>query len=448
MRRRALALSLLLAVLAAALAWAGAAAPAARTEERPFEVWAIDQSDTHPQGGGLLYIWQGAEMVRNPSAAVPEVIDLAQAALAAGCPVGKRPHMGLAIEMPRPTHFVLANFESGDVFFVHIDSRQVVGCVNLVGKGGVGSVRTHAAMPTPDLSMVIVADLGRPLPASNRGAIHKIRTDYANDDYQYVETLDLGAALPQLGTTQARAVCVNFTPDSRFAYVTMQQGGVVVVDLGTADGSVPMSIVHVYPASVVPAEGCGAVPLPPDFRRMVINSESRGQAGLPDRLYIFDTSGAAEGVFPDPVVIDLPGVDTHGTFYCIDHRGKLYVWTVMRMSNHVNVVDVEGARVVKTLKLERPFLPDPAPDGLELHGGHAFVTLRGPKPLSAMTASVNPERTPGVLVMKVHRSCLTFDFDVKDRAPMVDGRTTTILFDGREVVVPASDPHGMDVIVR
>lgn len=56
MRRRALALSLLLAVLAAALAWAGAAAPAARTEERPFEVWAIDQSDTHPQGGGLLYI--------------------------------------------------------------------------------------------------------------------------------------------------------------------------------------------------------------------------------------------------------------------------------------------------------------------------------------------------------------------------------------------------------
>jgi len=324
----------------------------------------------------------------------------------------------------------------------------VVGCVNLVGKGGVGSVRTHAAMPTPDLSMVIVADLGRPLPASNRGAIHKIRTDYANDDYQYVETLDLGAALPQLGTTQARAVCVNFTPDSRFAYVTMQQGGVVVVDLGTADGSVPMSIVHVYPASVVPAEGCGAVPLPPDFRRMVINSESRGQAGLPDRLYIFDTSGAAEGVFPDPVVIDLPGVDTHGTFYCIDHRGKLYVWTVMRMSNHVNVVDVEGARVVKTLKLERPFLPDPAPDGLELHGGHAFVTLRGPKPLSAMTASVNPERTPGVLVMKVHRSCLTFDFDVKDRAPMVDGRTTTILFDGREVVVPASDPHGMDVIVR
>jgi hypothetical protein len=349
--------------------------------------------------------------------------------------------MGQANAGDPPSHFVLANFGSGSVFFMDIATRRVVGCVDLLGMG-VASNRTHAAMPTPDNSMVIVADMG----FTNRptGFVHKISTDYSRNRYRYVETLDLAPYLDELGTDQARAVCANFTPDSRFAYVTMQQGGVLVIDLGRPNTR-SMRVVHVYPASVVPAEGCGAIPLPPDGWRLLINSESRGSPNLPDQMYIFDASRAAQGIFPDPVVIPLPGEDTHGAFYCIDDRGKLYAWTVMRFSNDLNIVDVDAGQVVRTYSLVRDFLPDPAPDGLELMGGHAFITLRGPKPLSAMTTHENPERKPGVLVLRVHKSCLNFDFDIKDLAPMVDDRTTTLM-DG--TVVPASDPHGLDVIRR
>ncbi len=439
MRWRLLALLALVAVASIA-AGPGRGHGGARADTR-FEVWAMDQSDTHPQGGGLLYIWQGADITRRPDRAVPEVIDLAQAAQEARCPVGKLPHMGQANAGDPPSHFVLANFGSGSVFFMDIATRRVVGCVDLLGMG-VASNRTHAAMPTPDNSMVIVADMG----FTNRptGFVHKISTDYSRNRYRYVETLDLAPYLDELGTTQARAVCANFTPDSRFAYVTMQQGGVLVIDLGRPNTR-SMRVVHVYPASVVPAEGCGAIPLPPDGWRLLINSESRGSPNLPDQMYIFDASRAAQGIFPDPVVIPLPGEDTHGAFYCIDDRGKLYAWTVMRFSNDLNIVDVDAGQVVRTYSLVRDFLPDPAPDGLELMGGHAFITLRGPKPLSAMTTHENPERKPGVLVLRVHPSCLNFDFDVRDLAPMVDDRTTTLM-DG--TVVPASDPHGLDVIRR
>lgn len=439
MRWRLLALLALVAVASIA-AGPGRGHGGARADTR-FEVWAMDQSDTHPQGGGLLYIWQGADITRRPDRAVPEVIDLAQAAQEAGCPAGKLPHMGQANAGDPPSHFVLANFGSGSVFFMDIATRRVVGCVDLLGMG-VASNRTHAAMPTPDNSMVIVADMG----FTNRltGFVHKISTDYSRNRYRYVETLDLAPYLDELGTTQARAVCANFTPDSRFAYVTMQQGGVLVIDLGRPNTR-SMRVVHVYPASVVPAEGCGAIPLPPDGWRLLINSESRGNPSLPDQMYIFDASRAAQGIFPDPVVIPLPGEDTHGAFYCTDDRGKLYAWTVMRFSNDLNIVDVDAGQVVRTYSLVRDFLPDPAPDGLELMGGHAFITLRGPKPLSAMTTHENPERKPGVLVLRVHKSCLNFDFDIKDLAPMVDDRTTTLM-DG--TVVPASDPHGLDVIRR
>jgi hypothetical protein len=444
MKWRLLLSALLLAAAAAALAWPGLGTQRAQTQGPPFEVWALDQSDTHLNGGGLLYIWQGEDLLRRPDRAVPEVIDLANAAQAARCPVGKLPHMGQANNSYPPTHFVLANFGSGSVFFMEIATRRVVGCVDLLGLG-VASNRTHAAMATPDDSMVIVADMG--FTNQSTGAIHKISTDYRRNRYRYVETLDLAPYMDELGPNQARAVCVNFTPDSRFAYVTLQQGGLLVVDLGRPNRP-GMRVVHVYPASLVPAEGCGAIPLPPDGWRLLVNSESRGNPNLPDQMYIFDARGAAQGVFPDPVIIPLPGEDTHGAFYCVDDRGKLYAWTVMRMSNDLNIVDVDAARVVRTYSLVRGFLPDPAPDGLELMAGHAFITLRGPKPLSAMTASVNPERTPGVLVLRVHKSCLQFDFDVGDLAPMVDSRTTTITVGGVTVTVPASDPHGLDVIPR
>ncbi len=142
-----------------------------------FEVWAIDQADTAPDGGGLLYIWEGDDISDNPSEAEAEVIDLAQAAAEAGCPVARRPHMVLANHADPPSHVIISNVASGHIFFMDVDSREIVGCVS-------GTGNAHAAVATPDNSMVIVDD-------QNGQNLRKIHTDYASNSYTLVETLSL-----------------------------------------------------------------------------------------------------------------------------------------------------------------------------------------------------------------------------------------------------------------
>ena len=404
-----------------------------------YQVWAIDQSPTLPSGGGALYVWKGQTLAGRADKAEAEKVDLGQAAIAAGCPVGKFPHMGLAndangLSIERPTHFVLANFGSGDVQFFDIDSRKMVGCINLVGAGGIGTVSTHASVATPDRRMVLVDDIGGQ-------ALHKIHTDFATNTYTYVETLNLHTIAAQVGTPFARPVCHGYTADSRYAYVTLQQGGVVVVDLGDPDGSPGMSVVKVYSAATAPGIGCGALLLPNG--KMMTNGES-GQFGGPDYLYFFDVSGISSGNFPNPVQISLPGEDTHGAFPCVDTKGKVFIWTLMRISGDIVIVDAQTNQVVKQKSVITPFTPAAAPDGIEIRDHTAFVTFRGPKPLTAMSAIQNAARVPGVAALKVSPDCKDFEFREKDFTSLYDpSRMTTI---GSGAVVTAADIHGMDVI--
>ena len=213
-----------------------------------FEVWAVDQSPTSAEHGGLLYIWDGDDISENASQATPEIIDLAVAASNANCPAPKKPHMVLAnhtsnnpldFRFSRASHVVLANVGSGDTFFINIDSRSIVGCVNTVGgfNGAGGTANTHAATASPDSSMVIVANIGA---KGESGFLHKIQTDYTNDNYTFVETLPLDQFSNALGTSVARPICHDFTADSEFAYVTMAGGGLLVVDVGS-----DLSLIHI-----------------------------------------------------------------------------------------------------------------------------------------------------------------------------------------------------------
>ena len=430
-----------------------AVAPAAAEREPRvrLQVWALDQSDTDPAGGGLLYRWSQAALLRRAQAARPAVLNLADAARAAGCPVGRRPHMTFG-DRPRPSsHVVVANVGSGSTFFMDAQRATVVGCVStLAGFGGAGgSVSAHAAVPSPNGSMVIVADIGAP---DQSGFLHKIRTDYARNSYTLVETLPLAPQAAALGTL-ARPICHDFTRDGRFAYVTIAGGGVLVVDVGTADSSVDMSVRKVYPASMVPAVGCGAFTLPDG--RMLVGTErlSEDPAAPPsagvDRLYLFDARRVGSGAFPDPVVIPLPGVDSHGVATCADQQGRLYAWVVMRLSDHVNVVDLRAGRVVATHSLARPFSPNPTPDLIQIRGRRAFITLRGPRPLTAIPNLQFADRTPGVAVLRVARDCRTFRWARGQLASMSDANRTTTLTAGPNTgaVVTAADPHGIDAVV-
>ncbi len=409
-----------------------------------YEVWALDQADTHADGGGLLYIWSGpalrapagAQQAADPAAVAPEVYDLADAAIAAGCPVAKRPHMSLVNHsQPYPTHVIVANVASGDIHFFDVETRDIVGCVNVVDAGGIGTVQAHAAFATPDNSMVIVADM-----AGN--ALHKIATDYDNNQFELVETLNLRPYADQVGTESVVPICHNFTADSQHAYVTLAGGGVAVVGTGSGDGSTPMTVDHIYPADQVPGIGCGAFPLD-DEDIMLTNGESGAQGG-DDFLFVFDTS--QRPTFPDPVTIELPGDDTHGSEICRDQDGKPWVWTFMRVSNDVNIIDLETNEVVSTLPMGRPFSPDPKPDLAWAANNKMYVSLRGPKPLTAIGSLQNPERTPGVAILDMAADCQSFEWPERNLLPMEDNPNRVTLDDGREV--SASDPHGLEIVWR
>ena len=129
--------------------------------EPSYEVWAVDQSGTASDGtGGLVYIWDGKDIfLKGAKSASPEIIDLAEAAKDANCPVPKKPHMILSnFTTPKASHVILANVGSGDTFFINIESRTIVGCVNTIGgfNGAGGTANAHASVASPDNSITIV----------------------------------------------------------------------------------------------------------------------------------------------------------------------------------------------------------------------------------------------------------------------------------------------------
>lgn len=400
-----------------------------------FEIWALDQSDTRPDQGGVLYIWNGNAVAGD----APEIVDLAVAAEAAGCPVGKRPHMALNNHADPPTHVIVANVGAGLTFFMDPSTRSIVGCVETKDgfDGAGGSAQAHAANGTPDDSMVIVADIGgKDAEGNNKsGYLHKIQTDYASNTYTLVETLQLDQFAEALGTSVARPICHEFTNDSKFAYVTFGGGGMLVLDVGSADGSTPMTAAHVYPAEMVPGTGCGTF-VPDGSELMLSNGASTSDPNPTDGdwMYVFDTSGNAGGDFPDPAQIALPGADTHGVDVCTDSDGNQFAWSLMRVTSEITIVDLQSMEVVNTQSLVSDFAQDPTPDLGFMRDGKFYFTLRGPEPLTAITSLTSDLRTPGVAVVDMSDDCLSFTWD-----------ESKLLSTGDNTVLP-SDPHGMELV--
>ena len=147
---------------------------------KPYEVWAIDQSNSAGKTyGGTLYVYDGRDLERGHAAAsaVPEKIDLGAAA-AALCfaktganPV--RPHM-LAINA-RQNRAIVSFVASGHVLVLDAVARTPVDCIRTsVGAGGARQV--HFAIPSPDESYIAVAN-------QNGKLFERIETDYATDTY-------------------------------------------------------------------------------------------------------------------------------------------------------------------------------------------------------------------------------------------------------------------------
>lgn len=389
-----------------------------------YEVWILDQSDTSAEGGGTLYIFNGGNFKGTGYKGTPEVIDLAQKASGVGDGVGKRPHM--IFFNTEQTHAIISNVASGHIYILDADAREILASIRM-GKEGDEARGAHAAIPSPDGSMIIV---------TNHKKLEKITTDYANNKYDYNpdDALNL-KDIEDEAHPDNWIVCPVFTSDSRFAFATLRGGGLYVIDVK----STPMKVVSSFDTTQVAPNGCGGL-ISNDGTKMYINSGGgTPKHALGSDLYSFDLNGLSSEnpTVPEPTkIFSRDGfVDSHGMTFS---RGEKHLWVTDRAANLIEVVDTTSNEVVNQIDLTKGRVDfDPAPDLIfsSPHKYLAFATLRGPSPLTANAPDVNNAvgNSPGLGVIKIHRDGSSGSlWYVIPISHIVDGKET-------------ADPHGIAV---
>lgn len=390
-------------VLAAAVLWAANRSPAA-ADGGGFEVWAIDQSDTTPDGGGTLYIYDGSMLTDTElgGATVPEVINLGGAArsvcLAQTGSAPRRPHM--LMFNGSNTHAILAFVATGHVLIIDAATRAPISCIDV-------GAQAHAAFPSDDQSYVVVAN-------QNGKLLQRITTNYATNTFALdgAATLDVATCTTPSGAAcqdpvmrpDNAPICPVIDATSRFTFVTLRGGGMLVVD----STATPMAIVAEYDKATVHPNGCGGIET---AGKMYINSGGGTLANpLEADLYAFSMSGFSTTPnlpnTPAPVVVfshDARGfIDSHGAVLTKHER---FLWVGDRAANRIVVVDTASDTVVNEIDLAGSVSGDPAPDLMDISpsGNRVFVALRGPNPLTANVPAVNNAvgSTPGVGVIRV-----------------------------------------------
>ena len=391
-----------------------------------YEVWAIDQSNSPGKTyGGALYIWNGHDLENEHRAAtvVAEKIDLgnepASLCLARTGANPVRPHM-MAMN-PAQTHVVISFVASGHVLFMDAAARTPVDCFR-TSPGDGGLRQAHMSTPSPDGTYVTVAN-------QNGKLFERILTDYSTNTFTHdtPATLNLatcttpnGVACQAAGIRPDNApICPITESTSRFTFVTLRGGGLFVVDTRAT----PMKIVGEYDISTIHGNGCLGAEVP---GKMYIDSGGGTAANLHQAdLYAFPVDGYSSLnppntplpalVFSDPS----EGADAHGA--TLTKHGK-YLWVADRGRNFLWVVDTATDAIVNTIPLEDGPSSDPTPDLLAVspNGSHAFMSLRGPVPLTA-DPHVSTGSTPGVGIIKVTESGRDGLFEAVARVSNLDG---------------------------
>ena len=371
-----------------------------------YEVWAIDQSNSPGRTfGGTLYIWNGHDLENAHQAGTTpaERIDLGGEAASfcmsktGAAPV--RPHM-MAMS-PSHTHAVISFVATGHVLFLDANRRTPVACFRM--SPGAGGVRqAHMATPSPDGTYVTVAN-------QNGKLLERITTDYRTNTFVHetAATLNLATCTTPSGLPCEAAdlrpdnapICPITDSTSRFTFVTLRGGGLFVVNARAT----PMEIVGEYDTSVVHGNGCLGAEVP---GKMYIDSGGGTAANLHQAdLYAFPTDGYSQ---LNPANVPLPtlvfsdsseGADAHGA--ALTKQGR-FLWVADRGRNFLWVVDTATDLIANTIPLAGAVSDDPTPDlvAVSPNGSHAFVSLRGPMPLTA-DPHVSTGTTPGVGVLKV-----------------------------------------------
>jgi hypothetical protein len=387
------------------------------TSAGAYEVWLTDQSDTGKESGGFLYIYDGAQLVANPAAAKPaQTIDFSGDAgkfceEATKKPV-RRPHM--LFFNAKQDHAIIS-FLSGHVLFMDAVTKKPDACLSM-GKN------VHAAWPTPDQKMAIAANM-------MEKKFIRIWTDYATHKFNFdpeKDVMNLGA-MESGERPDTSPICPITESSSKYAFVTLRGGGLLVVDVTVT----PMKVVATLDNNQVHPAGCGGIEA---GGTMYINSGGGWPiAPLSYDVYALDLTNLPKSVSAKLLSQrDNQFADSHG----MASVGR-YVWNADRAGNNVEIIDTLSNLSVGSVDLVTSANSDPAPDLMDVapDGQYVFVGLRGPAPLTGNDKTVNNAKgtIPGVGVIHV---------DAGGKVGHYKGQAAiTNMKDGKET----ADTHGIAV---
>lgn len=374
----------------------GALSPPTVAAQTPaFEVWTIDQADA-AKDGSKLYILPGAALSGAPASIDMDVIDLEAAAKDVGAGPGIRPH--LLMFNSSQTHGVLAYVASGHVQVIRGADRTVVASID-VGE------QAHGAIPSPDDSMILVAN-------QNGKKLARIKADFGREQFSHDVANDLDLkALEDADHPDNAPICPVLFAGAGKAYVTLRGGGLYVVDTTTT----PMTVRKSFSKDQVAPAGCGGVMT---GSKMFINSGSATSGAV----YVFDTM---TDTLVKTIDTTATGTDAHGMVLV---GGGRYLWMANRgQGDTIVVIDTTTEAIVGTITDIGA-----APDLLDVSpaGNRVFVSLRGPNNLTGGPPAKG--ETPGVAVINVQEG----------------GRRGTRAFFvpiGDQTAASAVDPHAIAV---
>jgi DNA-binding beta-propeller fold protein YncE len=298
------------------------------------------------------------------------------------------------------THAILAFVATGHVLFMHAASRTPLRCIDV-------GVQAHAAFPSPDETYVVVAN-------QNGKLLQLIATNNAKGSFALdtSATVDLASCITPNGAAcqdpalrpDTAPICPVIDHTSRFTFVTLRGGGMLVVD----STATPMAIVAEYDRASVHPNGCGGLQT---AGKMYINSGGGTPANpLEADLYSFTTASFSSA--PNPPNTPAPSlvfshdargaVDSHGATLTAGERN---LWVADRAANRIVVVDTRNDTVVNEIALAGRLSADPAPDLMDVspNGKRVYLSLRGPIPLTGNGPGVDNAvgGTPGVAMLRV-----------------------------------------------
>jgi hypothetical protein len=386
-------------------------------QAQAYEVWLTDQSDTGKESGGFLYIYDGAQLAANPSAAKPAQTidfsgDIGKFCEEATKKAVRRPHM---LFFNANHDHAIISFLSGQVLIMDAATKKPEACLSM-GKN------VHAAWPTPNQKMAIAANIAEK-------KFIRIWTDYAGHKFAFdpeKDVLNLGA-MEGGERPDTSPICPITESTSQYAFVTLRGGGLIVVDVT----STPMTVVATLDNNQIHPAGCGGVQ---SGGTMFINSGGGWPiAPLSYDIYAMDLTNLPKAVSARLISQrDNQFADSHG----MASVGR-YVWSADRAGNNIEIIDTLSNFSVGSVDLTTDANKDPAPDLMDVapDGQYVFVGLRGPNPLTGNDKTVNNAKgtIPGVGVIHV---------DAGGKVGHYKGQATiTNMKDGKET----ADTHGIAV---